>query len=119
MFKGGIEAADFHAYKFKTKKNQAHNDWYNEVMESVKALNTYVKEHYPTGLTFNANGSDDWSNVSSGKASGPVKTQDKPTPEVKQGMDFDIVEKPKEQQKKGPSKSQIGINWNIAHYDSG
>lgn len=88
-------------------------------MDSVKALNTYVKEHYPTGLTFNVNGSDDWSNVSSGKVSGPVKTQDKPTHEVKQGIDFDIVEKPKEQQKKGPSKSQIGINWNIAHYDSG
>ena len=52
----------------------AHNDWYNEVLESVKVIHVYATKNYSTGLTFNFNGSSDWSDMLSGK-SAPVQQQ--------------------------------------------
>lgn len=88
IFQGALEASEFNANRYRVHKVMPVNDWYASFLLAVKAFKKEVNEGYPSGLTYNFNGTGSWNDLLTGNV--PQQTQQQ-APQASQPVQTNVI----------------------------
>ena len=114
VFAGAIEGSEFNANRFRVNKVQAHNDWYNLLINAVKTLKKEVMARFATGITYSYNGTGSWDTLGSAE---PQQTSTKPSTQSTEHKTVVQLQPTQQVTKKASLKENRQGNWYIQHFD--